>query len=474
MNTPSDNFSEVVLYVTACSIVLSTLYYIARPHPRSNVPNAPFAIPLLGHALLFRKNPNDFFRKVQRVVGPVFRINLAGRRMIMVTSPAVMERVTAAPETSLSSETAVREIGFDYTLGLYNVTEGTSFHRNVLKSDAHAAFLKRIMSLLQHSFETELSKGRHSVNKGRVEVSDLFMFSRRCFVRACLVAFIGKNLENDDLISDNMTFMDLVEAATAKAAVLPRYIAIPLVLGQVQAQRLQLQKRIVALLEPMLQSTSAEGPWLDQFRHLPQQDQAAVAAELVVGLLFAAHKNPSIAAAQSLIHVLQYSDNKLDLQNEAKLVARGELPDRAPHLYANVRETLRLTSLSIGSIRTVMCDRFDITSEDGTIYTLQKGESVCVAHNVMDTDPSRWSDASSFLPSRFLENHPQYMVFSRGVHKCPGERIAMTMVQIMLALFLDRNARLECPVPELDFERATVAQRAGLVRISLNHRESSS
>jgi sterol 14-demethylase len=470
MSLPSDS-ADLLLYATACSIALSTLYYIATRHPRSNVPNAPLAIPLLGHALIFRKNPNDFFRKAQSVVGPVFRINLAGRRMIMVTSPAVMEKVTAAPETILSSETAVREIGFDYTLGLFNVTEGTSFHRKVLKSDAHAAFLKRVMSQLQHSFDTELSKTR--ANKGRVEISDLFVFSRRCFVRACLVAFIGKNLESDALISDIMIFMDRVEDATAKAAVLPRYLAIPLVLRPVQAQRLQLQKRIAALLEPMLQSASAEGPWLNQFRHLPQQDGAAVAAELVIGLVFAAHKNPSIAAAQSLIYVLQYSENNLDLQKEAKLVARGELPDRTPHLYANVRETLRLTSLSIGSIRTVMCDRFDATSEDGTIYTFLKGESVCVAHNVMDTDPSRWSDASSFVPNRFLEKHPQYLVFSRGIHKCPGERIAMTMVQILLALFLDRNARLEGPVPGLDFERATVAQRAGPVRISLDYRGSS-
>ena len=56
-----------------------------------------------------------------------------------------------------------------------------------------------------------------------------------------------------------------------------------------------------------------------------------------------------------------------------------------------------------------------------------------------------------------------YSAFSQGTHKCPGERVALVIVQTTLALLVARGVR-PVKVPPLCFERATLAQRAAPVR----------
>mgnify|MGYP004099356571 CR=1 FL=1 len=97
-----------------------------------------------------------------------------------------------------------------------------------------------------------------------------------------------------DLVDSIVEFQDGVEEATAAAAVLPRWLALPLILWPAARRRRRLEKRIAAALE----GDGVPGPWATAFgeRGLP----ASIAAEFSVGLLFAAHKNPAIASFQAL------------------------------------------------------------------------------------------------------------------------------------------------------------------------------
>ena len=57
-------------------------------------------------------------------------------------------------------------------------------------------------------------------------------------------------------------------------------------------------------------------------------------------------------------------------------------------------------------------------------------------------------------------------VFSQGLHKCPGERLALRTMECVVAQLLLRKVELEAPLPPVSFERATLAQRSrrGLAR----------
>ena len=61
----------------------------------SNIPWATGAIPLLGHALAYKRDPATFITEQRKLVGDVFRLNLAGKRMIVVAGGAENVRTVA-------------------------------------------------------------------------------------------------------------------------------------------------------------------------------------------------------------------------------------------------------------------------------------------------------------------------------------------------------------------------------------------
>ena len=107
---------------------------------------------------------------------------------------------------------------------------------------------------------------------------------------------------------------------------------------------------------------------------------------------------------------------------------------------------------------------------------VRKGETVALSHIAFSRDESLWGpDAAKFSTARKEYASPiafeargtaddvAYSAFSQGTHKCPGERLALVIVQTTLALLVARQVR-PVKVSPLSFERATLAQRVGPVR----------
>jgi hypothetical protein len=286
-----------------------------------NIPWATGAIPLLGHALAYKRDPATFITEQRKIVGDVFRLNLAGKRMIVVAGGAEnVKAVAFASERRFSARAAVRDVGFGELLGERNIDAGTDFHARVLRrwrmGDAEIAELAKA---LEAGLDAELA--------GK-EVPDLLAAIRGAVLRAVLARLIGGGIlerGGKDLVDAIVKFQDGVEEATAAAAVLPRWLALPLILWPAARRRRRLEKRIAAALEG---GEGTPGPWATAFgeRKLP----ASIAAEFSVGLLFAAHKNPAIASFQALLFLherrlpaaLHACVNTVDSFQEALVVAR--------------------------------------------------------------------------------------------------------------------------------------------------------
>lgn len=487
-----------VIVITAGCILVSLFGLLFRSHKRTStngdgaIPSAPGgAFFLIGHALAYKKDPNAFFRQCRQAVGPVFRINLAGRNMIVVANHNLVAKMASQPENVLSSADAVLVIGFDFTLGEYNVKKGTNFHKRVMKqkvykpSSWNEEIVPSLRRALEQAFQVELLQlqgGKHEQEQ-RIRILDLFVFVRRCFLRTCLVSLVGSGVvneqEEDDLVSDLLAYMDQIENATAKAAVLPRNISVPLVLRPTAASRHVLQEKIKTRIASAF-STKEKGPWMRAFAEESSHISQDEAASLVIGLMFAAHKNPSIGTAQTLTFLLSEDKNMSKIQKEAKNLLEQDtrmsphvLEHQTPFLFRATRESLRLSALTIGSIRQARKDIEIVDDLSGRKYCFRSGDTVCLAHQINNTDPQYWGqDAFSYRPERWKERKdgeesPAYLTFSLGVHRCPGERLAMAMIEIMVALFLEKQVQLVGPPPELCFERATLAQRKGPVCVTV-------
>ena len=443
-----------------------------RKDDDSNIPWATGAIPLLGHALAYKRDPASFITEQRKLVGDVFRLNLAGKRMIVVAGGAEnVKAVAFASERRFSARAAVRDVGFGELLGERNVDAGTDFHARVLRrwrlDDTEIA---ELAVALDEGLDAELT--------GK-EVPDLLAVIRGAVLRAVLSRLIGGGIlarGGKDLVDAIVKFQDGVEEATAAAAALPRWLALPLILWPAARRRRRLEKRIAAALE----GEGEPGPWATAFgeRKLP----ASIAAEFSVGLLFAAHKNPAIASFQALLFLherrlpaaLHACVNTVDSFQEALVVARDPSAStlrEAQQLCRVALEAIRLTAHSVGAVR--------LATEDCALpgnRVVKKGETVALSHIAFSRDEALWGpDAAKFSTAREAYAGPvafdargsvddiSYSAFSQGTHKCPGERVALVIVQTTLALLVARQVR-PVKVPPLCFERATLAQRAAPVR----------
>ena len=477
----------------------------------SNIPNAKDAVPLLGHALQYKKDPPGCIRdQEKRTNSKVFRLNLAGRHMVIVGScPDTMKYVATQPESVLSSCRAVAEIGFEYTLGHFNVYQGTAWHKTILKNyimgdQFQTVFLPAIYQALGRAV-TEETKALSSNNSssGRqldyVAGSDLFLFARRCVLRATLDQFVSPFLLQEDpqLLNALMIFQDMVEDATAKAAVLPRWVSLPLCLWPTEKARKVLQHRIARLLQTMWNKASDDpsccilGPWSKTY--MEEQTLPELAAEHLIGLIFAAHKNPSIGAAQSLCFL------KSELREEQQQQATKEATRlchvltlangtssvaalvEATTLRACVLETMRVTAHTLGALRYVekTIDLPTCNTTTNQPLRIAQGETISMAHHTMHMEPSIWGET----PAKFSIDRPEWQnmtksqhdnigipidaykltTFSNGLHKCPGEKVALAIMEALVAIWLTKGVEIVGELPPVSFERATLAQRAGPV-----------
>ena len=154
-----------------------------------SVPDAIGGAPLLGNALQYKESPTFFIRNQERLTdSKVFRVNMAGRRLVVIGSDTETGKLIAnQPESILSSKRAVAEIGFEYTLGSFNVYKGTDWHKEILKNfimgeNFERTFLPTFSTALLKAVDHETKLSPSKSEDGFAEFPDLFHWVRRCIL----------------------------------------------------------------------------------------------------------------------------------------------------------------------------------------------------------------------------------------------------------------------------------------------------
>jgi hypothetical protein len=197
----------IVVFVTlalglAIAIVVNRFIFPRK----SNVmlpPQVTPSLPILGNALAYKNEPHVFMLNAAKRYGSIFRINLAGLETTIVTSKSGMRQMAMAPESVLSSRQAVSDFGFLYALGHLNVTEGSAFHKYVVKSHYFQGSPLRQAASRYHGMLIALvgdelalahaSSGRSAADATKV-VPDFQYFTRRVFLKLSILDFMGDSV----------------------------------------------------------------------------------------------------------------------------------------------------------------------------------------------------------------------------------------------------------------------------------------
>lgn len=121
-----------------------------------------------------------------------------------------------------------------------------------------------------------------------------------------------------------------------------------------------------------------------------------------------------------------------------RMVLESDLPS-LPYLQAVVRETLRLypsAPLALPHLSVEACNVLG--------YEIPKNTQVLVNLWAIGRNPTSWEDAERFVPERFMNGcsldekvrNCEWIPFGAGRRVCPGEQLAMLLVQFPLAQLL--------------------------------------
>ena len=212
-------------------------------------------------------------------------------------------------------------------LGGLNIHLGTDVHRSILKGAVYPALAEGVAALLGST--------RAAVDRflpGSEGSFDAIPTMRRVLLSVSIELFVGPKVLDTlpGFIEDYIQFQDGLEDAIAKATVLPRWLARLVFLAPVERMRKGIERQLAGCIASMWADDaepSAMGTWTKGLKGMkksslpgwkmcpadiadiasgtPDPVTAEEAASLVVGLLFAAHKNPAIGAAQALLFLLE-------------------------------------------------------------------------------------------------------------------------------------------------------------------------
>ena len=114
------------------------------------------------------------------------------------------------------------------------------------------------------------------------------------------------------LISEFMEFQDWLEDATAKGATMPKFISRNFIWGPVRSERERITARLAVAIQRAVDARSGPGkigPWLRALLNDATlgkgRERMVIIADLLIGLLFAAHKNAAIGAGQTLCFLME-------------------------------------------------------------------------------------------------------------------------------------------------------------------------
>eukprot|EP00041_Stephanoeca_diplocostata_P035803 m.1276046 g.1276046 ORF g.1276046 m.1276046 type:complete len:567 (-) comp24762_c0_seq25:4762-6462(-) len=534
-DTPAITAAATVL-CAVIGIILSAVYQFSgldrgqKQLPKGSClspPVAPMSLPLVGHAVWYKNDPVGYLVELaqsksrESPIHGVVRVNLAGFHTTIVSSEVAMKAIATAPSSVLSLRDAVADFGFEEALGDLNVYLGTDVHRHVLKGHVYPT-LKHNVAIQMDAIRRAVDD--HFFSNSTNDSKNVLPTMRKVFLQSSIELFVGLRLirKHPEFIDQYMEFQDQLEEAIAKAIVLPKWVAQNLVLPRIRQQRQLLVQMLTGCIEEMWESTSGTasnddddtelvGYWTLALRTMRWQDlrgwtafcrrqehasattwvpgitvSAPHAAEFIIGLLFASHKNPSLGASQTLLFLLddQHSNIRKAVVDEARerntaslrCLSGQAVLDSLPRLHRCVLEALRLTAHTIGGVRKVVAQEgFSFPAQtDGVQYHLRQGEYVAISHSTPHMDPSRWARPTQFDPFGREWESPdadeyRLTTFSHGVHRCPGRHLAQVQMALTLSYLLScgQITAVEQPLPRLCYARATLAQRSAPCHVTV-------
>lgn len=431
-------------------------------------PPAPAALPVLGHAPAFVRDPLSVVRAGQRAHGTVFSLNLGPKRAAVVVGAEESRTALAAPERTL----AVAPV-YQWLRPMFGAVMQAADHADYLVQRAALLPVFRGRQVTDHTAAVTDDVQAWIAGLGATGRFDAYRDLERLTLDIAIRLVFGKDFRAREGVAFRRYFQDV---AAGMEFVLPAWFPAPRLLRRNRART-----RLFALLSPYVrQARSRPDPAAQGFlAHLAASvDEAGTPfdEELVTGLalvlVYAAYETTAAQLAWALILLLQHPEHLTAVTAEVGTeLADGEPTPgtlrRLTRLGRCLQETQRLRPV------TTMLTRFVAEPYEVAGYTVPRGWNTLfcppVTHRLADLypDPDAY-DPERFSPLRDPDGRAAngLLNLGAGAHACLGARLADIEMRLIIASLLrDRELRLDGPPPQ-PVRKPGIARPAGPCPVS--------
>ncbi len=408
------------------------------------------ALPLVGHALEFRRNSDALDQRGYWEHGDVFAIKLANRSVAVVTGAEYNKLFYQETDRSLNISEVYAFLKASFGEVLFVApTERYQNQRPILRAIFGHGQMARYVVAMQVEIERWLAA------LGEMGTLDISAEMLTLTQQVAGHAFIGPDFRSE---LGEAFWQAYEHISTSLDPLLPPHLPLPKFIRRDRARR-TIEAQLSAVLAERRRHPARYDDLLTQLLQESQADGTLLSDEeiirLFMGLLFAGHETTAGQAAWTVIHLLQHPAylGRVQAEIEEHVLPGAPLDGGVlrslKHIYWAIDETSRLTPSAPMQMRIV-----EEPIEVGE-YQIPSGwllrVNAATSHHQADVfaDPHHY-DPLRFSPDRKEGSSWDIISFGGGTHKCTGMNFAKNEMAIIVALLFQQfDLELLTPAPEV-------------------------
>ncbi len=399
-------------------------------------------LPLIGHTRAFVSDTVGLLQRTHDECGPVGKLKLLGKDIILFTGPEAQEALFRQPDRVLSPSAA-------YKMMVPVFGEGVAYGAEPSKMAEQMHMLypalrnNRMRTYAEVVARETLDMLAGWGDEGEIEASEFFATLTNYTSSSCL---LGREFRNEMSEEFAKVYHDLERGIVAWGYVHP-YLPIPAFRRRDRA-RARLGEMVSGIVEARKRSGYRGEDFLQTLIDAEYADGHKLTDHEVTGMLvaamFAGHHTSAVTAAWTLIELLQHPRFLTEVRDEIRDRYAGEESYGFQSLRnlekteGAVKEALRIHPPLFILLRAAV-QECEILG-----YRVKKGNWVAVSPLVAHRDEATFKNALQFDPTRYEPGREEdkrpfaYISFGGGRHKCMGNAFALLQIKTIMAVLLQR------------------------------------
>ncbi|KAI6021076.1 cytochrome P450 [Pisolithus marmoratus] len=413
-------------------------------------PRVPSVLPWFGTALRFVAGPDEFLARCQQHYGNVFRMLLAGRKVVVVCSASTISSIYAADENTLGAHEIHNTVHYAVSGSKGKSTDVYSVVTRLILPTLDQRLSRRAMGDLTAPIALALyAKVKTYTQMKNARVSLLKFLTEPLYYATNLIMFGSRYPQN--VYED---FHTLDETMTE------RFYGVPFWFWPSEKARRRMLGQISDYLST--KDISEEDGWLGSaFKKSFRDNNTALreASNHLLTFQWGMHTNTFGITLWLFLCLLAHPDAFLAVRNEIDKAIKESFGDleffmanvnlqilEKPYftlLTSAILETMRLNGVFI-PVRSAETD-FQLKDQGRTV-TVRKGEYILGNIQAAHMNESSYPDHHKFVFDRFAhgehregrlptEGQP-WFTFAAGRHLCKGRHLAMCELKLVAILYL--------------------------------------